>query len=137
MQYIAHFFPLPYHQQAFLAAHGAQIIKQLTKNDSAVFLWADALYGGAQTAFYNAATAGKTYTEVQAQFAALAAATVPGVTAAAFQAGYANDDLNEAARIAWKFSCSRYNTGESAWARYRAAAEAGRTAAGRVKGAWA
>ena len=45
------------------------------------------------------------------QFAALAAASIPGVTAAAFLAGYANDDLNEAARISWTYSCSRYNTG--------------------------
>ena len=37
----------------------------------------------------------------QSMYATLAASTVPGVTAAQFLAGYANSDLNMAARIAW------------------------------------
>ena len=158
--FILHVFPLPYHHQAYLSAWGAQIIKQLNGSDAAVFAWADALYGGAQTGFSTAATAGLTYTQVQGRcvgvagealarpaatlprihrrhllspplppppppppplpplpplsrrsFATLAAQTVPSITAAAFQAGYGDSNLDEAARVAWKYACSRSVTG--------------------------
>ena len=45
---ILHLFPLPYHSNAFTAAHGAAIIKSYNGTDAAVLAWADALYGGAQ-----------------------------------------------------------------------------------------
>ena len=51
-----------------------------------------------------------TVPQIQAAFATLAQSTI-GIPAATFLTGYANDDLNENARISWKFSCSRYSTG--------------------------
>ena len=50
-------------------------------------------------------------TQIEAAYAAQVASTVPSVPAAAIISGFANADYNMAARIAWKFGCSRSTTG--------------------------
>ena len=106
-----HIFPLPYHTYAFLGAQGAQVVRNVNGSDAAVFTYAAALFNGAQQSFWNAATANMTAPQVAAAYGALVAGLDVGVSAAAFAAGMADDDLNEDARISWKFGCSRYTTG--------------------------
>jgi predicted DsbA family dithiol-disulfide isomerase len=116
LQFILHVFPLPYHTYAFLGAQGAQVIKSVNGTDAAVFDFAAAMFNGAQQSFWNDATANMTSGQVATAYGALVAGLDVGVSAAAFAAGMADDDLNEDARISWKYACSRYTTGEAACA---------------------
>jgi hypothetical protein len=103
LYYVQHVFPLPYHlTAAWVAAEGVQIVNSFNKD---VFTWMDAVMEN-QASFGYADTVNKTRTEIITQFGQLAQKTV-GITAAEFSAAYANPGLNVAARISWKYGCSR------------------------------
>ena len=95
MSFILHAYPLPYHTFAFRAAHGAQVAKSL-KGDAGALAFATVIFEN-QEPFFGADL---NTTWVDAHIVSLAAAH--GYDAAAFAAGLADDNLNEAARIEWK-----------------------------------
>lgn len=98
-----HVFPLPYHlTAAWVAAEGVQIVNSFNKD---AFTWMDAVFE-AQDSFGYADTVNKTRTEIIAQFGQLAEKSV-GVSAQEFASAYADQNLNTAARISWKYGCSR------------------------------
>ena len=103
-----HTFPLPYHTFGFRAAQGAHAIAAINKTSpaEAVFQYAGMMFAN-QGDFYGADL---TTTQVDAHIAELAS-TKLGYSAAAVAAGLADDNINEATRISWKYSTSRYSTG--------------------------
>ena len=103
---ILHTFPLPYHTFAFRAAQGAHVIASLNASSSqAVFDFATLMFTR-QGEFYGASL---NQTWVDGHIADLAATL--GYSRASVLAGLADDNLNEATRISWKYSTSRYSTG--------------------------
>mgnify|MGYP005991106157 CR=1 FL=1 len=103
LYYVQHVFPLPYHlTAAWVAAEGVQIVNSLNKD---VFKWMDAVFEN-QESFGYADTVNKTRTEIIQQFGQLAEKSV-GIPAQSFAAAYADQNLNGAARISWKYGCSR------------------------------
>lgn len=87
----------------------ARVIYNLNSTDAAVYAWADLMYGGGQNAFENAALAGNTTTEVEQLYASTAATL--GYSATDIYNGLQDGDMDEAARVGWKYSASRYTTG--------------------------
>ena len=101
-----HVFPLPYHTFAFLAAQGAQVVKSLNGTDAAVYDYINLIFTN-QGGFYSDTM---TITQVTDAYATLVAANLP-YTKAQFLSGMADGNLNELARIHWKYATSRYTTG--------------------------
>lgn len=81
------------------------MIRSINGTDAAVFDYATLMFN-MQGDFYGA---GLNQTWVDAHIAALASQL--GYSASAVAAGLADDNLNEATRISWKYGCSRYTTG--------------------------
>lgn len=107
-----HVFPLPYHTYAFKAAMTAQVVRSLNGSDAGVIAFADLMYGSSswnQQAFWNDAVAGNTSTQIEAMYAQ--AASTIGYSASAVLQGLQDPNMDEAARIAWKYATSRYTTG--------------------------
>ncbi len=100
-----HTFPLPYHTYAFRAAQGAHAIASLNATPEAVFDFATLIFAN-QDDFYGADL---NTTWVDNHIAELA--TQLGYKAADVAAGLADDGVNEATRISWKYGTSRYTTG--------------------------
>ena len=116
LQLRSHWFPLPYHTFAFQAAQGAHVIKAVNGTDAGVLAWAQYMFVGTngipgQQAFWNAPTANMSAQQVSAAYASVAASLDVGVSASAYLAGMADDNLNEDTRVAWKTGCSRSVTG--------------------------
>ena len=95
-----------YHTFAFRAAQGAHVVGSLNASAEAVFDYASMLFAN-QGDFYGAAL---NTTWVDAHIAALVSSNL-GYSAAAVAAGLADDNLNEATRVSWKYGTSRYTTG--------------------------
>lgn len=106
-----HFFPLPYHINAFKTAWTAHVIRALNGSDAGVFAWTDLLYSGVQQQFWEGepSVAGLNTTGVELLLASTAAGL--GYDAAAVYAGLQNSDFDEATRIGFKYAASRYTTG--------------------------
>lgn len=107
ISFILHTFPLPYHTFAFRAAQGAHVVASLnaTAPALAVFDYAATMFAN-QAGFYDASLS---TTGANALIASLAAKL--GYSQAAVLAGLADDNLNEATRVSWKYATSRYTTG--------------------------
>jgi hypothetical protein len=112
---ILHTFPLPYHTFAFRAAQGAHVVASLntTSPAEAVFEFAGLMFKS-QGDFYGADL---NTTWVDNHIAELAATL--GYDVSAVKAGLADGNLNEATRISWKYSTSRYSTGTPHYSTYR------------------
>jgi hypothetical protein len=101
-----HTFPLPYHTFAFRAAQGAHAIAALNSTPGpAVFDFATLIFAN-QDDFYGADL---NTTWVDNHIAELA--TQLGYSKSDVAAGLADDNVNEATRISWKYGTSRYTTG--------------------------
>ena len=101
-----HTFPLPYHTFAFRAAQGAHAIAALNSTPGpAVFDFATLIFANQQD-FYGADL---NTTWVDNHIAELA--TQLGYSKSDVAAGLADDNVNEATRISWKYGTSRYTTG--------------------------
>lgn len=104
-----HVFPLPYHTWGFLTAQAAQVIASLNSSSAATFSFFDALFAGnQQQQLWNDAT---NSTHQALSFLTQLAVSTANVSPQAFAAGMQNADLNMAARISWKYGCSRSVTG--------------------------
>jgi hypothetical protein len=110
-----HIFPLPYHTWSFKAAMAAKVIHSLNGTDASVFDFANVMYTGCggqgcQVNFYNDAVATNSSVQIEQALADLAASTL-GYSASAVMQGLQDPNMDEAARITWKYSTSRYTTG--------------------------
>ena len=103
--FILHSFPLPYHTFGFRVAQGLHVAASLNKTAQAPWDFA-AYFFQNQGDFYGAAL---NTTWVDGHITTLAAKL--GYDSAAFAAGLNDGDINEATRISWKYSTSRYTTG--------------------------
>lgn len=108
ISFIMHNFPLPYHTWGFRCSQGAHVIGSLntTHRDQAVFDFANVIFQF-QDDFFDPSL-NQTYVD---HHIADLASTHLGYSYADVAAGLADDNLNEAARISWKYSTSRYSTG--------------------------
>ncbi|KAJ0399576.1 hypothetical protein P43SY_009635 [Pythium insidiosum] len=105
-------FPLPYHQHAFAAAESTYTITAAL-GDASFDTWLETLYAN-QDIFWNKATKDKSPVEVNDMFFALASKTFPSLTNAQWSEGmngYGGTFADEAARVAWKYTCSRGKSG--------------------------
>jgi len=106
VSYIFHVFPLPYHTWAFHAAQGAQVVRSLNASDAGFFAYADLIFNN-QGNFYSTTM---TAEQIIDAYATLVSANLP-YSKSDFTAGMNDPNLNELARIHWKFGTSRYTTG--------------------------
>lgn len=95
-----------YHTYAFLAAQGAQVIKSLNGTDAGVYDYINLIFAN-QGNFY---TDSNSTSEVISMYATLVSQNLP-YSYNNFINGMNDDNLNELARIHWKYGCSRYTTG--------------------------
>ncbi|GLE03806.1 hypothetical protein PINS_up012708 [Pythium insidiosum] len=105
-------FPLPYHQHAFAAAESTYTITAAL-GDASFDTWLESLYAN-QDIFWNKATKDKSPVEVNDMLFALASKTFPTLTKAQWAEGmngYGGTFADEAARVAWKYTCSRGKSG--------------------------
>jgi hypothetical protein len=102
IQHIMHVFALPYHHNAFLAAKAGVILER--KQTGLIWKWLDVIFSH-QAAFWNAATANMTATQVISAMADLAAPL--GISKRDFINGMNDANLDIIARVSWKFSAGR------------------------------
>jgi protein-disulfide isomerase len=106
IDFVVNPFPLPYHDNAFLAAQAVYAVqKQDTK---AVFKWLDSVYAS-QDFLYNAATANMTKAQVVGVIADRVATL--GVDRTQFVTDMNDVNLNGITRTTWKYACSLGVTG--------------------------
>jgi hypothetical protein len=101
---------LPYHTYSFIGAIGARVIKSINGTDQAVFDWMTNIFNN-QDQFYND-TASIAY--MQTLYANLAASTT-NIPYATFLNGLNDPNMDEAARIGFKFAAQRSITGTPAF----------------------
>jgi len=103
MRFYLHTFPLPYHHNAFYAAQGLHIIGD--QAPSSLWSYVDLLFTD-QAQFYNSATSGDTADQVVINMATLVQKGI-NFPANSFILGMQNVSYDEAARVSWKYGCSR------------------------------
>lgn len=108
-----HIFPLPYHHNSYLTAQGV-----VTVNESAghkgVFQWFQAMFD-AQDGFGNTPTANLTEVEIVAGLGGVATAAVSELSTDQWTAGLSDPSADWAARVSWKYACSKGVTGTPWW----------------------
>ena len=101
-----HFFPLPYHTNAFLVAKSAFVLHAIQK--STLHLWVETMYAN-QNAFSNTATNTTSSASIQASLASLALMTFPSISTTDYNTMWTEMEMGT--RIAWKYAASRGVTG--------------------------
>ena len=95
-----HLFPLPYHTWAFHVAQSANIVA--AHNQSAVWQWMDVAFANQESFFAEDLNDSNMAALLESM--AKASAMLP---AGAMIKGLANQELNWATRVSWKYGCSR------------------------------
>lgn len=108
LRFILHYFPLPFHTASFYASWVPRMILALnsTGGNDGVKAWSDWLFNGGQENLWNAQIANMTLTQVQ-QYIAQTASSVSGVPYSSLMNLFQDSTTNEAARIGWKYGCTR------------------------------
>ncbi|KAL4223697.1 hypothetical protein ACF0H5_017165 [Mactra antiquata] len=104
---VLHMFPLPYHQQAFLVAKGAQIVKRYGSGpggEADAYMWFKHFYNHLSI-YSNSVTADKTTDEVVAMLADIALTL--GVSNTTFMNAMHSTEIEVDTRAAWTYSCTR------------------------------
>nr|CAD1843787.1 unnamed protein product [Ananas comosus var. bracteatus] len=105
---VAHPFPLPYHSNAFTACRSLHIANKL--NASSTFPLLE-LFFKYQEKYYNAPTYRLSRASITGDFANLAATVVGENSLPALKSGFNDSQTDNAARISFKYGCSRGVTG--------------------------
>ncbi|KAF3322116.1 Thioredoxin [Carex littledalei] len=109
---VVHPFPLPYHSNAFLACRSLHIANKL--NSSSVYPLLE-LFFKTQEKYYNAPTYGMSRASVVADMTKLALTAIGESIGTAFQLGFNDSSTDQAARISFKYGCSRGVAGAPAF----------------------
>jgi hypothetical protein len=96
-------FPLPYHDNAFLAAQSAYAIQAQKGN---VLGWLNSVYTN-QAYLYNGATANLTKAEVVSSIADVLVSEKLITDRAAYLASMSDVNINGITRTTWKYACSQ------------------------------
>ncbi|TMW56209.1 hypothetical protein Poli38472_008857 [Pythium oligandrum] len=105
-------FPLPYHQHAFAAAESTFTITAAL-GDKAFEPWLETIYAN-QDAYWNKPTKDLSPVQVSDKLFALAQKTFPSLTKEQWSegmSGHGGTFADDAARVAWKYTCSRGKSG--------------------------
>ncbi|XP_062199207.1 uncharacterized protein LOC133901748 [Phragmites australis] len=100
---IVHPFPLPYHTYAFHACRALYIANKLNSSSTYPLL---ELFFKNQEKFYNSATSSLSSTAVAVEMSKMAAQTV-GNSMSEFQSGFSDPRTDSAARVSFKYGCTR------------------------------
>jgi len=103
---VIHFFPLPYHTYGFTVAQSAHVFIQATQPSYSVLRnFSDYIFTN-QAQFWNSAVNTISPAQVVSNLGQL---VEEGgfLTASQFNAGMADDNINENTRVSWKYACSR------------------------------
>lgn len=112
VQLKVHLFPLPYHRNSHVITKGAHVIsefknKTTTNSSAAVFAWLDLVYKNLDK-LTPTATSKMNDGEVLDSLLAPMARAVCGIAPAAFATAVApHTPADSAARLAWKYGCTR------------------------------
>ncbi|KAG8057610.1 hypothetical protein GUJ93_ZPchr0002g23062 [Zizania palustris] len=100
---IVHPFPLPYHTNSFFACRALYIANKL--NSSSTYPLLEMFFKN-QGKFYNAATSSLSSTVISSEMSKLAAKVV-GNSVSEFQSGFSDIRTDLAARVSFKYGCTR------------------------------
>ncbi|KAK6184472.1 hypothetical protein SNE40_006940 [Patella caerulea] len=103
LQLTAHIFPLPYHRNSFYATKGAHAVAALTK-DNMTFDWFNLVYKN-MPVLVNSATNQFSEDHMKDVFSSLAGSM--GLVPATFEPMLDDPNIEEDARVAWKYGCTR------------------------------
>ena len=104
-----HFFPLPYHNAAFLMARLAHIVAKNSSN-TATRAFVDYIFD-IQADYYNGAIANFTQAEVINNITAQVARDLNGYNQTELLDGFNDQNTDQDTRVSWKYACSRGVTG--------------------------
>ncbi|XP_072988338.1 uncharacterized protein [Typha latifolia] len=105
---IVHPFPLPYHSNAFLACRSLHIANKLNASSTYPLL---EIFFKYQEKYYNAPTYKMTRASVIGDMAKMAVMALGENSLSAFRSGFNDSQTDFAARISFKYGCSRGVTG--------------------------
>ncbi|OAY77814.1 hypothetical protein ACMD2_03165 [Ananas comosus] len=101
---IVHPFPLPYHNNAFLACRALYIAKKL--NASSVYPLLELFFKN-QENYYNGPTTNMSRAAITEDMSKLAVRVVGNSLLADFMSGFQDSATDQAARVSFKYGCSR------------------------------
>eukprot|EP01098_Paradermamoeba_levis_P006149 TRINITY_DN2553_c0_g1_i1.p1 TRINITY_DN2553_c0_g1~~TRINITY_DN2553_c0_g1_i1.p1 ORF type:complete len:225 (+),score=50.15 TRINITY_DN2553_c0_g1_i1:108-782(+) len=104
VQLILHVFPLPYHRNAFLAAQAGEVVSGVIGVEM-FWKWTNLIFAN-QNSFFNSPTANLSSNQVIDKMGSLVSSNLP-ISKSDFIQGMQSDDLNELARVSWKFAASK------------------------------
>ncbi|CAM9486261.1 unnamed protein product [Choristocarpus tenellus] len=104
VEFLFRLFPLPYHQNAFIAAQAAQVVYAHSCSDEEVESFVQLVFDH-QEDVLNDATVGLTPPEIEALFAPWAMSATVGMTSDEYLRGMADSTLNLKARNEFKYAC--------------------------------
>jgi len=101
-------FPLPYHRNAHIAAIGAQAAytnpPKGTSPDNATLAWAQEVFA-TQSSWSDSATSESNIGQIKSLIASYSSSL--GYDSSKFEQWLSNSDYDWAARVEWKYGCSR------------------------------
>ncbi|XP_072966245.1 uncharacterized protein [Typha angustifolia] len=101
---IVHPFPLPYHNNAFLSCRALHIANMLNASSTYPLL---ELFFKYQEKFYNAPTINMSRSAITEKMTKLAVMAVGNSLLTEFQSGFQDSKTDLAARVSFKYGCSR------------------------------
>ncbi|KAJ3692825.1 hypothetical protein LUZ60_011920 [Juncus effusus] len=101
---IVHPFPLPFHENAYLACRALYIANSL--NSSSTFDLLELFFKN-QDKYSNSATASMSRVAIQKDMSKMAVTILPNSNLADFESGFYDSNTDSAARVSFRYGCSR------------------------------
>ncbi|GFP97734.1 hypothetical protein PHJA_001917500 [Phtheirospermum japonicum] len=101
---VVHIFPLPYHDNAFVASRALHIVNEL--NNSATYPLLEAFFNN-QEQFYGKATFNLSKANVIDRISNFSTTTLGNSNHSVIKSGFNNNETDHATRVGFKFGCVR------------------------------
>nr|XP_022304160.1 uncharacterized protein LOC111111455 [Crassostrea virginica] len=99
-----HMFPLPYHRNSFLVAMGSHVVDNMINSSQAVYNWTGSVYDKIES-LSNTATKAMSEIQIISKLSDIAGGL--GLLKSAFVQKMADPNIDEDARVGWKYTCTR------------------------------